>query len=717
MSGLQEWTNKSGRKIKAEFVKVEGDTLTIKMNGKEFGLKLASLSEQSQVLAKSLAEPAEKPKTDPKDEEDDQERIAHYLELGGADRGEIEESIDAARNYFVAMAKKDEQGWFYPPQRTRKVVGYKEKVYRYKNVTKTVTREIPIYKYHTEQKEVYRTQKIGTGSAAISVRKKVKVNVQVRGKQIGTKKNTHTYNQLVRDEKGNIERTHKIPQYGPGGPDIWRAYQWGHNALVAYALIKAGANPTDDMILKPLENLRNVYLSYGFPDQTWDLSWSIAAFAESEQEHLQELATMMARKLASGSVQKKPGLGLWGPVCIDIPLLGKAMDTMISAGLDFAKYKQKFAEKKENFDERKMNAAEETIKEALALKKKLTMMARKTSVPLTRIALKDMGFSETAGQYIHITTYPQYIWNQTSVDLESTVVALHALSVAAAKNLLPKETLAPRTVAGRRAIAKPRLVTQVISTAIQSLLAKQKGEGSFDEMNMHQPVTAFNKQDLLKGIPANPKTFKALDSPTTTVSTAQGFACLNSFGRIAGMENLRRYGKNFTAAKKILDRDLPKALFSSSPDLGESLFAPFDLIFSITDTGPKNPEAPVDLTAQVTRFLIEQQEKEGAWTPKNKPTYMVTSSFRERLEALPEIKGANFDYTQANVPSKQHYRTHYYAYAPKLVPTAYALIALSDAKESAPIPEDLAEKSSPTDVAPPQKTPAQEKKTTESPQQ
>ena len=103
VSGLHEWTNKSGRKIKAEFIKVEGDTLTIKMNDKEFGLKLASLSEQSKVLAKSLAEPAEKPKTDPKDEEEDQERIAHYLELGGADRGEIEESIDAAKNYFVAM--------------------------------------------------------------------------------------------------------------------------------------------------------------------------------------------------------------------------------------------------------------------------------------------------------------------------------------------------------------------------------------------------------------------------------------------------------------------------------------------------------------------------------------------------------------------------------------------------------------------------------------
>jgi hypothetical protein len=220
-------------------------------------------------------------------------------------------------------------------------------------------------------------------------------------------------------------------------------------------------------------------------------------------------------------------------------------------------------------------------------------------------------------------------------------------------------------------------------------MAKQKDEGSFDEMNMHQPVTAFNKQDLLKGIPANPKTFKALDSPTTIISTAQGFACLNSFARIAGMENLRRYGRNFTSAKKILDQDLPKALFSSSPELGKSLFAPFDLIFSITDTGPENPEAPVDLTAQVTRFLIEQQEKDGTWNTKHKPTHMVTSSFRERLEALPEIKGANFDYTQANVPSKQHFRTHYYAYAPKLVPTAYALIALSDAKESAPIPEDI----------------------------
>ena len=689
-SGIHRWTNKAGRRIEAEFVKLAGDVLTIKMSGKEFGLPLASLSDQSQALARQLSQPPEKPKADPKAEKEDKERIAHYLQMGGADKKEISETMEAAKQYFVNLAKKDEQGWFYPPQRTRKVVGYKEKVYRYKNVSKTVTRDIPIYEYRTEQKEVYRTQKVGTGSSAISVRKKVKVNVQVRGKQIGSKKHTHTYNQLVRDEKGSIERTHKIPQYGPGGPDIWKAYQWGHNALAVYALIKAGVEPTDDLVLIPLESLRRIYLSYGFPDQTWDLAWSVAAFAESEQEHLQELATMMASKLASGSVQEKPGLGLWGPVCIDIPLLGKSMETMISAGLDFAKFKKKFAEKKETFDERKMNAAEETIKQALVLKKKLTMMARETSVPLSRMALKDMGFSDTAGQTIHITTFPQYVWNQTSVDMESTMVALYGLSVAVEKKLLPEETLAPRSDFGRRAIAKPRKVSQVIMTAIQALVAKQEQDGAFGEANIHQPVNAFNKQDLLRGIPADPKTFKPLDSPTTIVSTAQGFASLNSFAKIAGTENFRRFAKNLDAARKILDRDLPEALFSSSPDLGESTFAPFDLIFSISDAGPQNPNAPVEFDSRLSRFLVEHQEKDGTWTTKHKPKRMITSSFRERFKSLPEVAGAKFDYSQAFVPPKS-YLVHYYSYTPKLVPTAYSLIALSRAIKTAPIPEDIGE--------------------------
>ena len=52
---VQEWTNKEGKVIKAVFVKLHGEKVTLKMANKNFEIPLQSLSEESQKLAMKTA--------------------------------------------------------------------------------------------------------------------------------------------------------------------------------------------------------------------------------------------------------------------------------------------------------------------------------------------------------------------------------------------------------------------------------------------------------------------------------------------------------------------------------------------------------------------------------------------------------------------------------------------------------------------------------------
>ena len=70
----QEWKDANGRAIRARFIKLVGETLTIELNGKPFDLPLARLSPDSQALARQLAgnakpTPDKAPKEKPADEQ------------------------------------------------------------------------------------------------------------------------------------------------------------------------------------------------------------------------------------------------------------------------------------------------------------------------------------------------------------------------------------------------------------------------------------------------------------------------------------------------------------------------------------------------------------------------------------------------------------------------------------------------------------------------
>ncbi|MFP6893498.1 MAG: hypothetical protein VCA18_07095, partial [Opitutales bacterium] len=408
----QEWKDANGRALRARFIKLVGETLTIELNDKPFDIPLARLSLDSQALAKQLAgklksRPDKTPQEKPEDEQ-----IAKAMGNGPPDQAEITLALNQAVEYFRALGAKDEEGLFYPPIRRHKVIGHSDKKVMYR---KTVV-QIPVFEWTTITKEVVRNVKVGD-SGAVTVKKKVKVPVRVRGKQTGTR----PQNRLVRDKNGTIERIHKVAKYGPGGTVEWKSGQLGQNALVIYALIKSGVDPFDELISRPLESFSYLYNTFGLPDSTWDLAWSICAFASSGQEEHRKLASQMAAKLAGAQVKSGQAAGLWGPVGLDTELLGAILSANADTSAEYLRFKEKFDEKEKEYDENKMKEALELIRRTNNLKGRYTMMAKDNSVYF-RVILKDEGFSETAGQVFNLIAFPLYLYNQTTVDLETTAL-------------------------------------------------------------------------------------------------------------------------------------------------------------------------------------------------------------------------------------------------------------------------------------------------------
>ena len=687
----QEWKDANGRTIRARFINLVTETLTIEMNGQPFDLPLASLSPDSQVLARQLASDVKPPPDKTPQEKPVDEQIAKAMGNGPPDQAEITLALNQAVEYFRTLAAKDEEGLFYPPIRRRKAIGYSDKKVMYRKIVV----QIPVHEWTTITKEVVRNVKVGD-SGAVTVKKKVKVPVRVRGKQTGTR----PQNRLVRDKNGTIERIHKVAKYGPGGTVEWKSGQLGQNALVIYALIKSGVDPFDELISRPLETFSYLYNTFGLPDSTWDLAWSICAFANSGLEEHRELASQMAAKLAGAQMKSGQAAGLWGPVGLDTELLGAILSANADTSAEYLRFKEKFDKKKKEYDENKMKEALELIRRTNNLKGRYTMMAKESSVYF-RVILKDKGFSETAGQVFNLIAFPLYLYNQTTVDLETTALVLHALSVASTKDVLPKETTTLRPKGSRQTLGKSRTLPQVLASAANAIAKGQFKDGSFHQLNFHQPVNDFDKSLLIRGVPADPATFPKLESPTTIASAAQGFATLNAFAAIAGEQAASRYARNFQAATARVVADLPSALFvDHKQTVSSSTFGPYDLAFSIFAN--KSSDSLATLAAPVTRFLIDGQSPNGSWQTTNRFKSLISSSLRARSKLLPQYTGKGFNWAQAWVlPDK--WNNSYYPTPAGIVPTSYAMLALANAIEYAPQPEEVTsieESASPNEIPP-----------------
>ena len=580
---------------------------------------------------------------------------------------EASTGIDAAKEKGIAflkdVASKDVVGFFAPPVRNRIAVGWEEKPLRYS--LKLV--DVPVY----ETVEVFRDVKVGESVDSAKVRQKVKIQ-----KKVGTKKEQRE----VLDRNGDIEKMTKMPKFGEGGPDEWRSFLFGQNAMAIYALIEAGVDPTDAVVLNPAEELLKLYEQYGMPDLTWDLAWSIAAFSKIDQPAFQDMARNMSGKLLDGQIADGEATGLWGPVCINTSLLAAMLKKQNEYSQFYLAAKAKFDEKKTPNYESKMQAALDALRLFAKLIKRASMLGSSAFDDRIMIALRD---ESGIANPINVPGYPSYLVNQTAADMESTAIALFGIRVAIDKKLLPTETWRPTNDKGLP-LVPPKTTATVLRAALSAIVKAQKREG-WSELNIHQPVKDFDNMKGLAGVPADPTSFKPLASPVTETSIAQGYSAFTCYERAYGMRGLTPLARNIVAGNAIVKSVLDAGVNA----VKGGQVAPYDFCFflsAVPDLG--KPEYDLHTAQRLSEFLVAKQNRDGSWGSNPLKRNLLPSSLRERIASLPARYGIPAGVTPcelsvAHVPfgndaEKKHMTmsrvTSFYT---KNIATSYALLTLA----------------------------------------
>ncbi len=592
-------------------------------------------------------------------------------------KGTVSAALAHGIAYLGGLAGKDDEKWVVPPTRKRKAIGQKDveiKVPAYK----TITVDEPVYEWKVV--EEYRDVKVGSSAEAVTVRKKVKV--RKRGKQTGTRK----VERRVVDPNGPVTtRMVKRPVYGPGGPDVWKAYAFGHNAMAAYAMMEAGVPPDDEVVQSIARNLNDIYEEYGLPDMTWDLAWSLALFCRTGESGYKKPIEEIATKLLGGQHKTGKAAGLWGPVCVNADLLAAMMSKKNEYSRFYLAAKERFAQKQKDSLEDAMNQALDALRTFEGMMNRVTMLGLQPHRVYSFVTRED----ETGiHNPISVAGYPHHIYSQTACDIESTALAMFALRMAAEKKLMPKETWSPKVERGWH-LVRPERASDILRRAFVAMTRNQNRDGGgWSEMNATQPVKAFDKMEGIAGVPANLRSFKSLASPTTQTSTAQGYSVFSSLAGIYGTRYLSTAARNVVAGNKAVQKGL-------TLDLNEvkgGIVPPYDYCFALMnppDLGKK--EYDIDSWPAVSEFLVSKQNNDGSWgkaSGRRKPDVFIPSSVRERMVALPaRLKNGKWDddvkqsdahvLTTLDETRGRAEAVARYSFNPQITSTAYALIYLA----------------------------------------
>jgi hypothetical protein len=531
-------------------------------------------------------------------------------------------------NWLKQKGADDPDGWISGPFRQRKVIEWTNIVARYSK--KKFTAEYPVYEYSNVVTFI-------PGSVGEAPRKVVQ---QRPVKQIGTRKVERE--DLVGDPEGTIIRQHRRPLvYDKNGTVVWYARNLGDAALTAYALQQAGVPETDPVLQRMLENLRSHVDTYGLPDQTWNLAWLTAVFAGIPGAEAEVLTKRMVSRLLDGQITEGPARGLWGPICVHHGMLASLLRDYLALLADLqkkeVKLKQKFSK-----------AAEATRDEALQALNDQREIIESICQRGVRFGAVEYSWAvdPNADPQVSLPGADHCFYNQTVADLESTWVALTALSIASERNRTLTETLRPK-ISRKGALSSlpaspmppPERTEAVLARAANGLVPLQDDAGRWNECNLHQPVTRFSAFTTTLPVPPDPKGFPALTSLVTAASVAQGIAALNSVGEMAGMERLLKsfnapYATGLAARQKELEAMLAGAL--PKPGVRPVLkMGDFDLLLALVRPLAQGADDPAAerANALLLRTLILAGTTNGFWGA-GLPATVVPTSTRARYAAL-----------------------------------------------------------------------------------
>jgi len=463
---------------------------------------------------------------------------------------------------------------------------------------------------------------------------KVKRKRIVGTKQVGVKVVKGT--RLVVDPKGSVVKTY-TRNVGPiykekKGAEYWADHLPGDNALALLALLKSGLPETDERVQKLARAVKDYVEYYGTSDLTWNVAWLAAALSNLRDTRYDDARALAISRILDGQIFVGPARGMWGPVCINMEILPVLVKHETDMGAKLAQLKadlpknlaKSSKEKKQMKYRQEVERVEAYIKSLEGRYAPVTQQGLRFNSVQSWFRLRQNSW-ETDVRYT--PGLPYTIYNQSLADLESTAVALYAISEAAANGCLPEGTMVPDLSRGAKLggpsarrhtrVVKPQKPGGMLARAASVVSRLQKQDGSWDQCNLHQESRTFESMGLPR-LPATEKP-KALPSARTRVTTAQGYSCLANAGKAVGMEKLfGKYGRNILIARRHVLQDAVSYLDRKSENVMPEgrILAPYDLYFAMLGVHRSvysTVEDRRDLWMRFAHEIVETQYDTGAW--------------------------------------------------------------------------------------------------------
>ena len=512
-------------------------------------------------------------------------------------------AIVCGTRYLLSDIETNETGYLVPPLILKKIKEYQEKIpieLHYKKVTVPIKK--PVY-------EKYET--MGTFKEGQSVDATRKIQKLTKQRIIGWEDTGKTEERLVLDPNGPIVQQrfqYKNPVYE--NKITWPHNFLGLNAMALYAILKGGAADQNGPVKTAIRTLDSDLSLRGIPDTTFDLAWLVAAFSLVKDKEFYANRDRMISKLLDGQIVEAPGRGLWGPVSIRTDLLAAMIAQERNLADRWDKAKVKLKELPDNKSRIKsVQDAEAAFKGFQTQYKSITQHGLRFEA-CTEPLVIGLSTEDT----VILPGLPFYFYTQNLGDMENTALALFALREAAANNCLPKAVWRPLG-ATQSPVLQPETPDIILARAANAIATREKPDGSWDQCNVHQTITAFAPL----GFPplAASEVFN-LPSSVTSLSSLQGFNALACVGQIVGMKKFAdKFKNNIDRASENRQKIAESYVAANPATFGPTgLGHPFDLFQQLT-TIHRLPgsleEERRDLWAQIAVQVLNLQKDDGGW--------------------------------------------------------------------------------------------------------
>lgn len=588
-------------------------------------------------------------------------------------------------DFFRAQAATNEEGWLCIPNDSSRVARYEMRMLHYKEIEIT----IPGQKY--EPYEVL----VPGATPGEPMRRETRYRV-VGLDPSKDRKETR----VVQDKDGPIIRETQVPVFEKDAARNWRYGGMGNNGWAILALRRCGVRSDDPLVAMPADHLAEIVNLFGLPDNTHDLAGMLAGFSVMPGEEFQKLAASCASKLMDAQILSGPATGMWGPVAVSTPMVSAYLKTLMRLGEEKKSLETALDVETKKKPGGKPSAKAKSIEEEIRRLETRLESLQNDANRVSQLAFKmfdALGLSVHYGRItlvnqaakLTIEALPYVVQNQISADLKSTALAVLAMRVAFENGRLPLKNWrpdppkpsGPGAPAPTTDFPPARNAADVLNLAGRAVTAARNADGTWPEVNIHQPVTDFA---WLKSVPQiKPEAFPKLRQPVTLASTVAGLATLANIQMVQSGQT-RPTPLETPACRQLINDMLVGKPLANSNDVSQ---APFDVILlssALRNLRGKSLRTDFTTWNAAAEWLAAKQRPTGSWGRPNRYAYIPGTSLAALHEVIPPVEpkdvAAMYDKPHLSTGFSRQAGNYVYAYSEFEEPyfTLAALLFLSE---------------------------------------